>query len=1196
MITATGVSEVNSRLSTGEVSFDALQSLATVSAFGTQAGSKTTATFNNALASGKADSISLKADGGADVDFQVSGVDDTKEFETIALTSAGTTKNTVAIADAAGNAPAGLKTLDVDGSAPLTMTLTGGATGAAFDASDATGKQTITWGGNFAKITGGSADDALTLSGSFLGATAAKTVDGGDGVDSVTLTGNIANLTAAASGTHSFSNIELAYHANTVTEAADADSVNTVAIDKLGLSNVVAVITNLDTDSTDTAKTTFSGITDETITFVGGDSNAQAVTNFTATLKSSTGLSDSLTLTAGNPTAAAQVNNVDTLDVGTAIESFTLNLDANDLYNPATGLLSSTGTVITALDAAAATTVTLKGTGGVTIVGAEVADPAGATTAAIDASGVSGVLVLGSTTADFKTTNTDTVTVTTGTGKNTLYFGTEMLSADKVIGTGTDTVVMTESASGTLQPTLTDVEKLVITPSATATEVETISAKNFTNVGTIQVVSAAHTGNEGLILSNLSSGQVVDLKSAAGLFQGDTIVLGNATGVSGNTVTLSGGAASHAAGVALTTSGGALSLTDNNKVASTGLYFDTTVTIGAASALAPQTSVVLAGGGNDTASGKAVFTLAGTSNVNLASIDATALASDLVISGVTTKAGASITLGSGSNKVTLAQADLARDAIVLNGGDGTDTAVLTLADAAADTDLRPGLNSVEKLTITQTAAGGGLFDFNLNLADTDAVSTITLDPNGSDDSLVVSGASGDVVLSLADDYSATTVGVTVNGATGLTVNNSAVIGGDIDITAANATDVTVALKNTSNISVDALTVAKATTVNLGGNNTTSVGAAYAGDITVASLVAASGTTLNIDSTQGNVAIPTLTAKKLATINVVGDGTFTAGATAATTSALASIDGSTATGAITVTQNMDFASGASIKTGTANDAITLDVLTEGGVAIDMGEKTADNDTLSISGANNMGLTVVDLSAADQISQLNGAINGAVQTGVESINLSGLTGSFGATVTGSADANTITGTGNADNIIAGEGSDTVKAGGGNDTISLAESTAKQDFIRLESSVSNNGMDTIAGLGTTDMITLDKSDYNLNGTTTADSANTAIAAATYYEGAVGSATAGTAYDVMVLTGTSYANVGAAEDAVAGQMTSATDGFVIFHVTGTETAMMFFDADLATDDGLTNSDAVITLTGIADNDAAIKAALSVNNFELIA
>jgi hypothetical protein len=484
----------------------------------------------------------------------------------------------------------------------------------------------------------------------------------------------------------------------------------------------------------------------------------------------------------------------------------------------------------------------------------------------------------------------------------------------------------------------------------------------------------------------------------------------------------------------------------------------------------------------------------------------------------------------------------------------------------------------------------------MSLADTDAVSTITLDPAGSDDSLVVSGASGEVVLSLADDYSANTVGVTVNGATGLTVNNSAAIGGDIDITAADATTVTVALKHTSDISVDALTVASATTVNLGGNNTDTVGAAFAGNISVASLVAAKGTTLNVDTNQGNVAVATLTAAKLTGITIVGDGTFTAGATAATTTALASIDGATATGAITVTQNMDFASGATIKTGFANDSVTIDVLTEGNVEVDMGEFTADTDTLLIAGANNMGLTVIDLSAADQISQLNGAVNTTSQTGIENITLSGLSGSFGATVTGSADANIIIGTGTADNFIAGGGSDTITGRGGNDTIDLSEATAKQDFIRLESTVSANGLDTITGLGTTDMITLDKSDYSLNGTATADSANTAIAAATYYEGAVGSATAGTAYDVMVLTGASYANVGAAEDAVSGQMSSATDGFVIFHVTGTTTAMMFFDADLATDDGLTNTAAVITFAGIADNDAALKAALSVSNFELIA
>ena len=64
---------------------------------------------------------------------------------------------------------------------------------------------------------------------------------------------------------------------------------------------------------------------------------------------------------------------------------------------------------------------------------------------------------------------------------------------------------------------------------------------------------------------------------------------------------------------------------------------------------------------------------------------------------------------------------------------------------------------------------------------------------------------------------------------------------------------------------------------------------------------------------------------------------------------------------------------------------------------------------------------------------------------------------------------------------------------------------------------------------------------------------------------------------------------------MTSTTDGFVIFHVTGSDTAMMYFDADLAVDGNLTNTAAVITLSGVADT-TALAAALSVSNFELIA
>ena len=157
MIGATGATELVSRLSTGEVSFDNVQEAAKVTAYGTQADSKVTAGFLNTLASGAADSVSLKIDGGANTTFQVSGTTDTNEFETISLESAGSSKNTVAgIKDVGGNNTAGLKTLNVSGAADLDITLAGGATGAAYDGSAATSKQTVTWGGNFATLKGGS--------------------------------------------------------------------------------------------------------------------------------------------------------------------------------------------------------------------------------------------------------------------------------------------------------------------------------------------------------------------------------------------------------------------------------------------------------------------------------------------------------------------------------------------------------------------------------------------------------------------------------------------------------------------------------------------------------------------------------------------------------------------------------------------------------------------------------------------------------------------------------------------------------------------------------------------------------------------------------------------------------------------------------------------------------------------------------
>ena len=1201
MISATGVENVMSRLSTGEVSFDNLQNLVGVHAYGTQAGANVTASFLNSLASGTGDSVNLIIDGGANATFQVSGTTDTNEFETINLASNGATANTVSVKDAGGNSPAGLKTYNVSGAAKLTQTLLGGASKATFDASTATGAQVVTWGGNYTTLKTGSAADTIVAAGSFFGSTNPKTVDGGDGTDTLAIDASVTALTSnSATQPHSVANIETLEIDAKLADGGVADLAVTVEADLFTVSNIKIDASNLDA--------TAGGGGGEDVTVTVNDLGSETVTmafiaSATATndeivsvnLKTDTGAADEINLATVNPSATT-LTSISSLTVGRAAASV---LSAVETVNLALGAIGTTtlyGTTINSLDAQYSTTLKLTGAGGLDLDSVELADPAGTATAVIDASGMSGKLKLDT---GFKASATDTMTITLGSGTNSVDFAAEGLSADSVIGTtgAKDTVSLLEAAADT-EMTITNIDTVKLTGAGATKK---ISAKKMTDVTTIAIYDAANGDGTGdnISVSNIAAGQAIEIHSTSATsadWDGGTVTLDLATGVTAGSIAIKGGVALEGTGV-ISSDIISMDLAIGNKNATTGAYFDQTVVLSNTAATTPLTTLTLTGGGLKTASAYATTTLTATNNVNISTLDATGYVGNLDISGVTTKAAGSVTLGSGANTITVALADLARDALSIDGGDGADT--LVAADLAASL-YRPGLTGIETLDIDLTTGTAT----ELSLSDTTGVTTVALDLDSTDENFTISGASSVSAYKLEAAAAATADIITLGSGTTLAVTNVNATLGDANTSLVfpNAADLSIAVgkseanANTAAVDLTTLTTASATSITLGGSGIdAATGAGYIGAIDIATLVSAKLTSLTLDLDQGDITLGTVTAAKLASVTATGDNDLSFGASGGSTAALASFDGSAATGTITIGQAIDFTASASVKTGTANDAVTLDVLTEGNVVLDMGEKTADNDTLSISGPNNMGLTVVDLSGADQITQLNGAINSAAQAGIESVNLSGLTGSFGASITGSADGNTITGTGNADNIIAGGGSDTITGGGGNDTIDLSEATAKQDFIRLESTVSGNGSDTITGLGTTDMITLDKSDYSLNGTATADSANTAIATGTYYEGAVGSATAGTAYDVMVLTGASYANVGAAEDAVAGQMTSATDGFVIFHVTGTDTAMMFFDADLSADGNLTNTAAVITLSGVADT-TALAAALSVNNFELIA
>ena len=1190
MITATGVENVMSRLSTGEVSFDNLQNLVGVHAFGTQSGAKVTATFLNALASSSADSINLFMDGGANATFQVSGTTDTNEFETINLASNGTSANTVSIKDAGNNDPASLKTYNVSGAAKLTQTLAGGATTATFDASTATGAQVVTWGGNYTTLKTGSASDTIVAAGGFFGSTNPKTVDGGAGADTLAIDASVTSLGSNTTGvSHSVANVETLEIDAKLADGGATDLAVTVEADLFSVDNIKIDAANLDA-------TASAGNNGEDVTVTVNDLGSETVTmafiaSTTSTndeivsvnLKTDTGSADEINLATVNPSATT-LTSISSLTVGRAAASALSAVETVNLAMGAIGTASLYGTTINALDAQYSTTLKLTGAGGLDLDSVELADPTGTATAVIDASGMSGKLKLDT---GFKTTATDTMTITLGSGTNTVDFAAEGLSADTVIGTtgAKDTVSLLEAAADT-EMTITNIDTVKLTGAGASKKV---SAKKYTDVGVIAIYDAANgdTTSDNISVNNIAAGQAIEIHSTSATqadWDGGTVTLDLATDVTAGSIAIKGGVALEGTGV-ISSDMITMGLEIGNKDATTGLYFNQTVVLSNTSATAPLTALTLTGGGAVSATALSTTTITATNNVNISTLDATGYTGNLDISGATTKAAGSVTLGSGANKLTVALADLTRDALSIDGGDGADT--LIAADLAA-TLYRPTLSNIETLDLDLTTGTAT----ELSLADTSGVATIELDLDSTDENFTVSNATSVSAYKL-EAAAATSDVITLGSGTTLALSNVNATLGDANtsLVLPNAANLTVKVGNsaanatTAAIDLTTLTTASATSITLGG---TDIDAAttveYIGGLDIGTLVAAKLTDLTLDLDQGAIDLNTVTAAKLTNVTATGDNGLAFGTTGATTTALASFDASAATGEIAIGQAVDFTSSASVKTGTANDTLTLDVLTEGGITVDMGEKTSDNDTLSISGANNMGLTVFDLSAADQISQLNGAINGAVQTGIESINLSGLTGSFGVTVTGSADANTITGTANADNIIAGEGADTITGGAGIDTIDLSESTAKTDTVIITSAATAD-RNIITGFGATDILDLDESAFasiNFGGT----NADAALAAADYNEIAAGGTIQADHVNVIT-TAAGYTNYAAA----IGAITAAADGaeaFVVFFNSTSGKTELYFDAD-ADDGGSGVLIAQLDITG-----ANLAGALSEANFSV--
>jgi hypothetical protein len=165
-----------------------------------------------------------------------------------------------------------------------------------------------------------------------------------------------------------------------------------------------------------------------------------------------------------------------------------------------------------------------------------------------------------------------------------------------------------------------------------------------------------------------------------------------------------------------------------------------------------------------------------------------------------------------------------------------------------------------------------------------------------------------------------------------------------------------------------------------------------------------------------------------------------------------LDGTASNSAITLAAASRTDSAMTITGSLVNDSLAME-----NVADVMDGSTGTGDTLVVAYTGIIGGIVIDLSADDQVTNMDGASNSAIQKNFENVNVNAYT-NFGASVTGTSKANTITGTPLNDTITGGNGADTIIGNGGDDIIRLAETVSAADTLTL--AVGSSDTATISG----------------------------------------------------------------------------------------------------------------------------------------
>jgi hypothetical protein len=882
----------------------------------------------------------------------------------------------------------------------------------------------------------------------------------------------------------------------------------------------------LTADSTTASLASVSGV--ETITLVAGTVTGNTTGSATAAITNATAASgktltvDATALTSSLATfgfsgAASQAGAVSVTGATTAVNTINLSSFAggatvtggagSDIITGGTGndsLSGGSGSDAYVMGANLnASDVISDASGTADVLSATINGLAAATTGALRISGVETINL--STSGAASTINAASITNTAATRIN-VGNGTEAqnvtftnLAAGTSLGLGFATNAASSTAntgySGTLTFSLAD--------SSGAADALTVGLNNNTSTGVGATLVAAAGIETVTIAGNSSSTTGATLVSA---------VL-NVAGVVTPALTVTGGNSSTSVNATGTATPLANILLDLGGSAGTAVLSTTTTSVNASgyasslrvNASASATAITISGsGGLDTITGGAgndAFTVSsagttgyvingGTGTDSLAltvATPATGTTTTLSLAGVTAVENFSVTIPSSIGVST-----------------GSNVSGLNTAEAISATFT--GGNTLSSLTIG-TAIGSGSAWKSFDASALSGVVDVVVAPGALSASDTVRGGSGTSDVLRVDagsttNGSLTTTAPTVTGFETIAVTTSNDSGSQAFNNTTGVSTITVSGTN----SYTASGLAAGVAINLG----TSAASFADGKTLTASLATATGTAdsqiinlvnlatvssgitlgldgietinLNMSSTTAgpvaSLAITDTNATNSVTINLAGgvaatgrDVTFRSGgiqSNVTTLNASSFVNG----GLIMASGSRVGATAMAISGGTGNDTIIMknsgDVLAAG----------AGTDTLNVVANVVSGGILVDLSSTTDQVQL-GFTAGGAQTGFEYVDLGGVTGSFGADITGRSGANQIVGTGVGDNVVTGSGNDTITGGGGSDTINVGSGTDRVVYTTTGQTYSGSAItsgstgisaaDVITGMGRGDQISL-------------------------------------------------------------------------------------------------------------------------------